>query len=271
MTHFAPANISLIFETYDANPPHDRGSLGVGITLKQGVRCRVADGEPGIFVHGQRWAFLTVAQVVREMTTEPVRLELEADFPFGCGFGMSGASALSAAYALDAWNQAHGLPGLTRTDLGMIAHRAEVANATGLGDVGGQFNGGVMIKTEIYAPLTVSLLPIRTAELYVKIFGPIHTADVIGSREKLKAVNAAGHRALEKISQIGEELTLEQLLDVSLGFAVQSDLLKSRKVGSTIDKIKRQGGHASMIMLGEAVVSNIPFPDCETVQVLYPA
>jgi pantoate kinase len=270
MQHFAPANISLIFETYDASPPQERGSLGVGITLKQGVTCRLVEGgEPGIFVQGNRWPFPTVASVVSELTAEPIRLEIEAAFPFGCGFGMSGASALSAAYAINEWNTQHGRPTRTRQELGIIAHRAEVANATGLGDVGGQFNGGVMIKTEKYAPLTVSLLPPRPTELYVAIFGPIHTAAVIGSREKLRAVNAAGRRAMELVAQQGDALTLESLLDISLGFSVQSELLQSRKVGSLIDKIKRKGGHASMIMLGEAVVSSIPFPDCQTVEVAY--
>ena len=162
-----------------------------------------------------------------------------------------------------------GLPARTRRELGMTAHRAEVANATGLGDVGGQFNGGVMIKTEKFAPLTVSPLPVSCGELHVKICGPIHTADVIGSRERLKLVNAAGRRALDQIEQLGPDLTLEQLFDISLGFSVQSELLKSRQVGSAIDKIKRAGGHATMIMLGEAVVSTIPFPESEAVRVLY--
>lgn len=267
---FAPANISLIFETYDAVPPLERGSLGVGITLKQGVHCRVADtGEPGIYVHGCKWPFPTVAAVVSQLTEVPVRLEIEAAFPFGCGFGMSGGSALSAAFALNEWNESRGRPGRPREELGLIAHRAEVANATGLGDVGGQFNGGVMMKTEKYAPLCVVQLPVRPQELHVRIFGPMHTADVIGSRERLKLVNAAGRRALDQVEALGDAVTLERLFDISLGFSVQSGLIQSRQLGQTIDKIKRRGGHATMVMLGEAVVSNIPFPDSQIVEVLY--
>ncbi len=274
MSHFAPANISLIFETYEAQPPHERGSLGVGITLKQGAQCRLVEldaeqEEPGIFVHGQKWAFPTVAQVVRELTEDALRIELKAAFPFGCGFGMSGASALATAYALNERNRLLGRAVLSKEELGMIAHRAEVANATGLGDVGGQVNGGIMIKTTKYAPLTVRTLPLRPAQLYVRVFGPLHTPDVIGSRERLVAVNAAGQRALEQISQAGPSMSLEQLFDISLSFAVQSELLKDRHVGSAIDKIRRKGGHASMVMLGQAVVSTIPFPECQTVDVLY--
>ena len=55
---FAPANISLVFETYEAEPPHGRGSLGVGITLTEGVRVEVSrarGGETEIVVGGEKW------------------------------------------------------------------------------------------------------------------------------------------------------------------------------------------------------------------------
>src|SRR6185295_1995033 len=141
----APANISLVFETYEAQPPHGRGSLGVGITLTEGAQVRVQRHEgPGheILVSGEAWEFPTVRTVLNALSPVPLRVEIEAAFPFGCGFGMSGASALAAAFAV---NQLLSL-NRGRTELGMIAHRSEVTNATGLGDVGGQFNGGIMIK-----------------------------------------------------------------------------------------------------------------------------
>jgi pantoate kinase len=266
---FAPANISLVFETYEASAAGGRGSLGVGITLDEGVTAKVVpDKPPGIYVGRKKWAFPTVAQVIEEMTTVPVRIELTAAFPFGCGFGMSGASALATAYALNAWLAENGRPTKSRDELGMIAHRAEVANATGLGDVGGQFNGGIMIKTRKYEPLTVEQLPFSCDELHVQIFGPIHTADVIGSREKLGAINAAGRRALDQITDAGKSLTINELLDFSLNFAVDSELLQSSRLRDAIEKIRSASGHASMIMLGEAVVSSTPFAGSRTVKVL---
>jgi pantoate kinase len=268
MTAFAPANISLVFETYDAAPPQDRGSLGVGITLREGaqVRVRKSRGKAhSIYVDGRKWDFPTVLDVAEALAPSPVRVDIQAAFPFGCGFGMSGASALATAYALDALFAL----GRAREELGMIAHRAEVRNATGLGDVGGQFNGGIMIKTRKFQPLAVETLPLRTDSLHVFIHGPIRTADVITSREKLAFINAAGRAALQAISAAGPALTLDRLMDVSLEFASGAKLLTPR-VEHTIQLAKEAGGHASMIMLGEAVVSTRPFPGSRAVRVLYP-
>jgi pantoate kinase len=198
---------------------------------------------------------------------EPLRLEVEAAFPFGCGFGMSGASALAAAYAVD---RLLGL-GLPHPELGMLAHHAEVANATGLGDVGGQFNGGVMIKRRPYDYLSVEQLPVHPETLHVRIFGPILTAEVINSREKLLHINAAGRAAMQEITKAGESLTLPGLLDISLEFAKHSRLLVSERLREAIESARREGHAASMIMLGEAVVSSGPFPGSRPVKIYYGA
>lgn len=266
MTAFAPANISLIFETYEAQPPHGRGSLGVGITLTDGVKATVGRAkETKILVGGEEWEFPTVRHVIANLTGEPVEVTLEAAFPFGCGFGMSGASALATAYALDALLKLHSTP----HRLGMAAHDAEVAGATGLGDVGGQFNGGIMIKTRKFEPLTVEQLPLKASKLHVKIYGPIHTADVISSKEKLRHINQAGNEALAEIKAAGNALTLGRLFDLSEQFAVRSELLANKQVKESIAAAKAAGGHASMIMLGDAVVSTVPFPGSQSVEVHY--
>ena len=265
---FAPANISLVFETCEAQPPHGRGSLGVGITLTEGVRARVQEGREGehkILVAGEAWDFPTVRTVLCELSPSPLRVEIEAAFPFGCGFGMSGASALAVAFAV---NQLLSL-NRGRTELGMIAHRAEVANATGLGDVGGQFNGGIMIKRRKFEPLTVEQLPVPPQTLHVRIFGPIHTPDVINSPEKLRHINRAGHAAIEEITAAGSALTMDGLLRISHTFAAGSGLLQSARLREAIAASNASGHAASMIMLGEAAVSTGPFPGSRPVEILY--
>lgn len=262
-TAFCPANISLIFETYDAEPPHGRGSLGVGITLDKGVTAKVSrlsgadrtDGKSEIIVAGKHWEFPTVRTVLAALSPEPLRVELEAAFPFGCGFGMSGASALATAFAVDALLDLK----LDRQELGMTAHRAEVDNATGLGDVGGQFNGGIMIKTRRHEPLTVENLPLTAQTLHYRIHGPISTAEVINSREKLLHINRAGHAAMAEIREAGTDLTLARLFKISHHFATGSNLLQSPAVASDIAAAEAAGHAATMIMLGEAVVGTGPF------------
>lgn len=241
----------------------------MGITLAEGVVASVTQptaAQPaGIYVAGEAWEFVTVCHVLSALQTPPVRVELTAAFPFGCGFGMSGASALATALAVNELLQL----GKSTAELGMIAHEAEVAAATGLGDVGGQFNGGVMIKTVRYRPLHVEQLPVSVETLHVRIHGPIHTAEVIDSPEKLQFINTAGHTALTALAAQGGELTLETLFQISHQFAVASGLLTHPSMIQAIHDIHATGGAATMIMLGEALVSTIPFPQSRPVHVVY--
>jgi pantoate kinase len=268
-TAFCPANISLVFETYPAAPPHGRGSLGVGITLDAGVSVRVSR-EPlakrsMILVGGEAWEFPTVRSVLANLTGEPLRVEIEAAFPFGCGFGMSGASALAAALAV---NEFLGL-GRDYRSLGLVAHHAEVDHATGLGDVGGQFNGGIMIKTRRHHPLTVEHLPIPPQMLHYRIHGPILTSEVINSPEKLQWINKAGHEALARIAAAGQAITMARLFDISHAFAEASGLLTSSDVAADIAAAHAGGHSATMIMLGEAVISTGPFPGSQPVGISF--
>lgn len=276
-TAFCPANISLVFETYPAEPPHGRGSLGVGITLDSGVTVRVSrlaeagSGTPHrILVSGGDWEFPTVRGVLTSLGVPPLRVEIDAAFPFGCGFGMSGASALATAEAADCLL---GLK-LPRSLLGMAAHEAEVNHATGLGDVGGQFNGGIMIKTRRHHPLSVEQLPIPPQTLHWRIHGPIRTADVINSPEKLRLINAAGHRALKEITSamqaVPPSLTMASLFDLSHTFALDSGLLRSPAVAADINAARAAGHSATMIMLGDATVSTGPFPGSRPAGIHFP-
>ena len=268
-TAFCPANISLIFETFPAQSTHGRGSLGVGITLSAGVDARVSR-EPlsprsMILVNGEVWDFPTVRSVLTAMTDDAVRVEIRAAFPFGCGFGMSGASALATALALDELlDLKH-----TRTALGMFAHHAEVENSTGLGDVGGQYNGGIMIKTKRHQPLHVDHLRIRGQTLHYRIHGPIPTAEVINSPEKLWHINTAGREALAAIRNAGTRLDMRELFELSHRFAVESGLLQSPAVVADIAAANASGHRATMIMLGEAVVSTGPFPGSQPTGILF--
>lgn len=268
-TAFCPANISLVFETYPAEPPHGRGSLGVGITLDEGVTVRVSRETLAprsmILVGGEVWEFPTVRHVLANLTSTSLRVEIDAAFPFGCGFGMSGASALATALAT---NELLGL-GHGRPALGMIAHLAEVSNATGLGDVGGQFNGGIMIKTRRHQPLHVDHLPIRPQVLHYSIHGPILTSEVINSAEKLFHINAAGHAALADITAAGPALDMRTLFEYSHAFACNSGLLASPAVTADIAAAHAAGHAATMIMLGEAVISTGPFPGSRPAGILF--
>jgi pantoate kinase len=273
---FAPANGSLIFETYEATASHGRGSLGVGFTLEAGVVARVSrlpgsqETDPetvaarsSLLVDGVPWEFPTVRQVVARLAPVPVQVALRADLPFGCGFGMSGASALATAYAL---GELFALDQDARA-LAMVAHEAEVDHATGRGDVGGQCNGGFMVRTRVGAPLDVEWLPIGETPVWCRIFGPISTRDVLRDAATMARVNGAGRAALAQL-RAAPSMDLDRLLALSRQFANDSGLLTSPRVRSAIADALAAGGQASMVMLGEAVVSSVPIPGAQAYRVV---
>jgi pantoate kinase len=254
---FAPANISCIFRIYGKGDK--RGSLGTGFTLDKGalVSVKIAK-ETDIRVNGKKVRFRTVRSVIKKLTDIPVRVDIKNEVPFGAGFGMSGACALATAYALNK------LLGLEKSEkkLAMVAHLSEVENGTGLGDVGGQFNGGFMIKVKRGKPLDGKRLNILEQDVYYKVYGSIETKRVINSESKKKRINKAGDKALKKISKL-DKISFGKLIEISKEFSVDSGLLKNSRVLNKIENINKEGGSASMIMLGEAVYSNIPFKGCK--------
>jgi pantoate kinase len=232
----------------------------VGITLQNGVEATVRPAEQNaILVNGEAWDFPTVNSVVQALTTQSVEVVINATLPFGAGFGMSGASALATALALDV---SLGL-NRSRADLAMVAHIAEVTCGTGLGDVCGQVVGGFRIRRELGHPLASEPLDISEERLYFRVFGPLETKGIIGDDEKIQRINKAGDQALEAVRRTAT-LGLPELIEISCRFASQSGLLTSEKVTDTIHEIERDGGNASMVMLGESVYADIPFPGCQT-------
>ncbi len=114
-----------------------------------------------------------------------------------------------------------------------------------------------MVKTRKGAPLEVQWLPIPETTVYCRVFGPISTKEVISDRATMDRVNAAGHAALQALAAL-PDVTLDQLLGLSLTFARESGLLRSERMKAAIAEAEAAGGKASMVMLGEAVVSSVP-------------
>lgn len=256
---FAPANVSCIFRTYYGASADETGSHGVGFTLSEGVQVSVVEGEAQILVNSEDVDFATAREVVDRLAVRSVSVSIESSFPFGAGFGMSGASALAVAFAL---NDLFALE-KTKEELGLLAHRAEVNNGTGLGDVAGQLHGGIMMRIDEGEPLSVKELAIEPREIYYRVFGPIETKKVISSEEKRTTINIAGSSALECLRAM-ERPSFDDLMEISKIFSYESGLLRSPKVIEVIEQVESRGGKASMVMLGESVFSTIPFAGCKT-------
>src|SRR3989338_9210456 len=102
MKAYCPGNISCIFRPYRGDSPATTGSLGMDITVCCGLTASVQKGH-GIYADGKKVAFPTVQSVLNHLGVTQAKVDLHAEVPFGCGFGMSGAAALATAYAANAF------------------------------------------------------------------------------------------------------------------------------------------------------------------------
>lgn len=263
---FAPGNVSCVFKIVPHDDPAKMHSLGMGFTVSEGVTAVVTRAdETRVTFNGESFEFPTVRSVVGALTTSPVDVTLASELPLSGGFGLSGASALATAFAVNELLELEH----TEAELGLVAHVAEVKNLTGLGDVGGQFHGGCLVKLVTGDPLGAIPLPVPEQPVYYRYFSPIHTKEIIGHPERRERINAAADEALATLARLksARESDFNAYIAVARAFAESSGLLTDRTVRDTIAGIERDGGHASMIMLGNAVFSSSPFPDASTTNI----
>ena len=257
-TAFAPGNVSGVFRIVRDDDPRKMHSLGMGFTVSHGVTATVSEARATeVSFNGEVFDFVTVRSVARALTDRPVGIALESDLPLSGGFGLSGASALATAYALDAALRL----GLDDRAIGMAAHVAEVTNLTGLGDVCGQFRGGCLAKLVPGDPLASVALPVPEQAVFYRYFSPIRTSEVIGDREQAARINAAADTALADIGELADRGVGEfgEYIAAAKRFSVASGLLRHPDVRRIIAEVEAAGGAASMIMLGNAVFSTIAF------------
>jgi len=264
---FAPANISCIFKIYEHKAPRWMGSYGVGFTLNEGVIVTVEKSKKKEVVFNNiSINFPTVKSVIESLTKEKLRIYIKSKLPLGCGFGLSGASALATAYAV---NELLKLKKSSK-ELAIIAHIAEVENKTGLGDVVNQFYGGFFAKFKPSSYFVVKRIPINNVDVYCRYFSKISTKSIITNPKLKNKINKSASIGLNKIQELikNKNIKLGDIIKISKEFAVNSRLLKDKKTIETIKNIEENNGNASMIMLGNAVFSDKPFKGAKKIKVI---
>ena len=174
-------------------------------------------------------------------------VDLAADVPLGYGFGVSGAAALATALAV---NADHG-QGLTMEQAAVVAHSAEVVNRTGMGDVAGQYTGGLVIRTAAGAPGVgaVEKVPVDAMEVSWVCLGEISTSSVLDDKKTMERINILGQRALKALLK---RPGLEHFMSLSRDFAFETGLV-SPGAANAIEAVEAAGGMAGMAMLGDTV------------------
>ena len=102
---FAPGNISCIFQIHEDPDPARMGSMGLGFTLDKGVVVEVSLADKTeVFFNGEKIEFPAVESVIRKIITHEaynIKIDISSELQLGGGFGLSGASALATAYAIN--------------------------------------------------------------------------------------------------------------------------------------------------------------------------
>jgi len=274
-TAFAPAHITGFFAAKPDPDPVKAGSVGCGLCLETGVTARVIIGTTGtmgttntadttsktstpditgsgalIRLNGEQIDLPTVEYVVESLLGaghSQCVVDLAADVPLGYGFGVSGAAALATALAVNADQR----QGLTMEQAAAVAHSAEVVNWTGMGDVTGQYTGGLVIRTAAGAPGVgaVKKVPVDAMEVSWVCMGEISTSSVLEDEKTMEKINILGQRALKGMLK---RPGVEHFMSLSRDFAFDTGLVSSR-AADAIEAVEAAGGLASMAMLGDTV------------------
>ena len=254
VTAFAPAHITGFFATISDPDPVKAGSVGCGLCFETGVTARVTTSTTGsgalIRLNGEQIDLPTVTYVVGSLLGtghSEVVVDLAADVPLGYGFGVSGAAALATALAINADPG----QGLTIEQAAVVAHCADVVNLTGMGDVAGQYTGGLVIRTAAGAPGVgaVEKVPVDAMEVSWVCLGEISTTSVLDDEITMERINIQGQRALKALLK---RPGLEHFMSLSRDFAFGTGLV-SPVAADAIEAVEAVGGLASMAMLGDTV------------------
>ena len=237
VTATAPGSVTTIFV-----PQGGEASLGVSFATADGVRATVRPASDTVIVlDGVLASVAPVTGVLGRLGTSAA-VELDTEMPIGCGFGISGAATLATALAV---NEMRGL-GYDRARLVEAAHRAEVAAGTGLGDVFIQDRGGLVWDQGDGLRRASSSARVQYAS-----FGDIATADVLGDEQALQRVESVGR---EVLSSLDPREGLASLFEASWAFARRTGLA-SDQVEAVVSDVEKEGGTATMAMVGETVLA----------------
>jgi pantoate kinase len=256
---WAPSNISLLFKVIPHEDPNVMTALGSGLTVNEGATVTVSYSDTFSISYNDTHIDLPpVRHLVSELTHESVAIDITSPFTLGSGFGISGASTIATAYALNTLLEIRKTP----EELDLAAHRAEVISKTGLGDVGNQRYGGCCVKFTATPVFDAKRFPFTGFNVYVRSWGKIPTPTILSNAPLIAKLDTVGDAALQVIQarMSDASFSFADLLDIANIFTKDSGLIDyAPHAHEVITHVQRAGGHAAMIILGDAVVSDTPF------------
>ncbi len=264
-TAFVPGHISGFFEICDSDDLMRKGSRNCGLCIDSGVLTEVeveqdAEDEISIFINGERDPAKTTAMAVKYVLKHfdgkvSIKVRHSAEAPIGSGYGMSGSGPLGAVLALSRALEID----IDREDILTKAHKAEVRCESGLGDVGPEMLGGLVIGLEPGAPPYGKWERIDVPD-NIKVIcgtkGALPTKGLLNDYNLKRKVKRLGKEA---INDLLEDKSIENFMKVSSKFALKTGIFDKefRKVIEEISSKSPLG--ASAVLLGKSVFA--PCPD----------
>lgn len=259
---YAPAHITGFFAIHDE--PEDlikKGSRGAGFSLNAGSTTTVTlyekentkEGKIEILIN-KHYSDAPVTRRLIELMIpkeliENVYLKIEhrLDFPVGAGFGMSAAGVLSAALAL---NTVFDLK-YSFIKVAQFAHKAEVLERTGLGDVIAECYGKVEIRKKPGGPGFGELDFIPTSEdlsVLTFSFGGIPTSQILMNAKSRMKINEIGDKLVDELI---DEPTLDKFIELSKKFTNYTSLV-TVEIRRALKLVEENRWMGSMIMIGNS-------------------
>lgn len=234
------------------------GATGASLNVEKAMLTTAEENDKDEFLMNGKKEKLVVSEktlgLFRAKTGKngKVKIMHETKYPIGYGLGLSGAGALSLAYALD---KLFGTK-LSKEEKLEIAKEAEIACGTGLGDVVAEQFPGLMIGNKPYPSTTITQIDCPAKEIVFGFFSPIETKKIIRSEEWKKKINKIG---LECMEEIENEKTTGKFMELSRKFTMETGLA-TPEIKKAMEKIPG----SSMSMLGETIF--IPTSEPEKVE-----
>ena len=266
-SYWAAGHITAFFKIADAvDDILHKGSRGVGFNIKRGVITDVSHSSSvgnRIFFNNHLQDLQTsgitnfVITEIQELLEEKIPfLDIKHTFqiPIGAGYGSSASSALSTAFAVNSFLEL-GIPDLK---LWQIAHKSEISNKTGLGDILGMFSqSSFEMRTKEGAPGIGNVdsleFDVSNYNLFTYSLGPLSKKFLLSDPSKRALIMKSGQTALETFQ---EDPSFEKFCQISQSFTQAVDLLPKNLqiiLNSIPPTIK-----GSQIMLGESLFFFVP-------------
>ncbi|MBA7575969.1 Homoserine kinase [subsurface metagenome] len=262
--YWVASHITGFFSIHDEHTnPLFKGSRGAGFSLSRGVYTEVNysdNHKHHIFFNGQERALgearvtnsvlCQILEIIQERSPIDFGITINHNFeiPMSSGYGSSASGALGASYALNELLDLN----LSKEEIFGIAHKTEVAESSGLGDVIALYAGGWEYRLKEGAPTigaTASMILDDTYKIATISFGELKTSSIIRDKQWKKRVNLAGKECL---SNFIKKPTVENFAKQSYEFSVKSKLA-SKDIIDFYDQTKDNVFLKGQIMLGNGV------------------